>query len=449
MSSEGESADSNSSMPGSGNGVNCNVSWRQFVLVGYFSKANLQFWAYLTPGQMYRRALHDFLLVFPQNPDVSWHWEAGIDLGTAEEIMWYVFVETVLLVERFELTAENVTGGHMRKLIERIKDLKEWKFNINFLKADLDFMVAGFLLELKNAVASYKALQRAQARVGSGVASCLDAAVRRSMERDIYTLTGSVTTSGLLSYRMQCSKMRNARKMLARDNDITLNVLYCGICHSDLHSIKNEWNNALYPMEPGHEIVGIVTEVWSNVTKFKVGDKAGVGCMVGSCRSCDSCAQDVENYCSKIMFTYNFDYYDGTRTYGGYSNKFVVDEHFGVNVPDNMPLDAAVPLLCAGITVYSPMKYFGLSKPGMHLGVIGLGGLGHVAVKFAKAFGMKVTVISTSITKKEESIDRLGADVFLVSRDLDQMQAAMGTLDGIINSLCPAFTPAIDMSAKE
>ncbi|PIA51951.1 hypothetical protein AQUCO_01000075v1 [Aquilegia coerulea] len=235
-------------------------------------------------------------------------------------------------------------------------------------------------------------------------------------------------TSGVLS-------PFNFSRRVNGDNDITLDVLYCGICHSDLHSIKNEWNNAVYPMVPGHEIVGIVTEVGSNVTKFKVGDKVGVGCMVGSCHSCDSCAQDLENYCSKIMLTYNFEYYDGTRTYGGYSNKFVVNEHFGVNVPDNIPLDAAAPLLCAGITVYSPMKYFGLSKPGMHLGVVGLGGLGHVAVKFAKAFGMKVTVISTSIRKKEEAIDRLGADVFLVSRDPDQMQAAMGTLDGIINTV--------------
>ncbi|PIA39277.1 hypothetical protein AQUCO_02600015v1 [Aquilegia coerulea] len=185
-----------------------------------------------------------------------------------------------------------------------------------------------------------------------------------------------------------------------------------------------------------HEIVGIVTEVGSKVTKFKVGDKAGVGCMVGSCRSCDNCAQDLENYCAnQAILTYNGEYYDGTRTYGGYSNKLVVDEHFGINFPDNIPLDGAAPLLCAGITVYSPMKYYGLSKPGMHLGVVGLGGLGHVAVKFAKAFGLKVTVISTSISKKEEAIDRLGADNFLVSRDPDQMQAAVGTLDGIIDTV--------------
>ncbi|KAF5203760.1 Cinnamyl alcohol dehydrogenase [Thalictrum thalictroides] len=235
-------------------------------------------------------------------------------------------------------------------------------------------------------------------------------------------------TSGVLS-------PFNFSRRVNGDNDITLEVHYCGICHSDLHAIKNEWGNSVYPMVPGHEIVGVVTEVGSNVTKFKVGDKAGVGCIVGSCRSCDRCTQDMEIFCSNTaILTYNCEYYDGTRTYGGYSNKFVVDEHFGIQFPDNIPLDATAPLLCAGITVYSPMKYYGLSQPGMHLGVVGLGGLGHVAVKFAKAFGMKVTVISTSISKKEEAIDRLGADDFLVSRDPDQMQAAVGTLDGIIDT---------------
>nr|QSL78022.1 Alcohol dehydrogenase like, zinc-type 2 cytoplasmic [Nigella sativa] len=222
------------------------------------------------------------------------------------------------------------------------------------------------------------------------------------------------------------------------DNDITLEVLYCGICHSDLHSIKNDFGMAIYPMVPGHEIVGIVTQVGSNVKKFKVGDKAGVGCLVGSCRSCHSCAQDLENYCPKLIPTYGFIDKDGTPTYGGYSNMLVVDEHFGVNFPDNLPLDAAAPLLCAGITMYSPMKYFGLCTPGMHLGIVGLGGLGHVGVKFAKAMGMKVTVISTSISKKKEAIEQLGADEFLISKDPEQMQAATGTLDGIIDTVSAA-----------
>lgn len=171
-----------------------------------------------------------------------------------------------------------------------------------------------------------------------------------------------------------------------------------------------------------HEIVGEVTKVGQNVTKFKVGDKAGVGCMVGSCRSCKNCQQDLENYCPKMVWTYNQQYFDGSRTFGGFSDKIVVDEHFAVRFPLDFALDGAAPLLCAGITVYSPMKYFGLAEAGMHLGVVGLGGLGHVAVKFAKAMGSKVTVISTSPSKKNEAVEKLGADEFLVSHDQDQLE---------------------------
>ncbi|KAA8531465.1 hypothetical protein F0562_006182 [Nyssa sinensis] len=184
-----------------------------------------------------------------------------------------------------------------------------------------------------------------------------------------------------------------------------------------------------------HEIAGVVTEVGSKVQKFKVGDKVGVGCLVGACHSCDNCDHDLENYCHKAIFTYNMTYNDGTPTYGGYSNIMVADEHYVVRIPDNLPLDAAAPLLCAGITTYSPLKYFGLDKPGLHVGVVGLGGLGHVAVKFAKAFGAKVTVISTSPNKKNEALKHLGADSFLVSRDTDQIQAAASTMDGIIDTV--------------
>ncbi|WCJ30895.1 cinnamyl-alcohol dehydrogenase [Euphorbia peplus] len=219
------------------------------------------------------------------------------------------------------------------------------------------------------------------------------------------------------------------------DKDVSFKVLYCGMCHSDLHMVKNEWGASIYPLVPGHEIVGVVTEVGSNVEKFKVGDKVGVGCMVGSCRSCEQCNNNVENYCPQMILTYASKYYDGTVTYGGYSDIMVADEHFIVSIPDNMPLDAAAPLLCAGITVYSPLKYYGLDKSGMHLGVVGLGGLGHVAVKFAKTMGLKVTVISTSPNKKEEAIEKLGADLFLVSRDQDQMKEAVGTMDGIIDTV--------------
>ena len=170
-----------------------------------------------------------------------------------------------------------------------------------------------------------------------------------------------------------------------------------------------------------HEVAGLVTEVGKNVQKFKVGDKVGVGCMVGSCHSCESCSEDLENYCPKMILTYNAKYVDGTITYGGYSDSMVVDEQFAIRIPDNLPLDAAAPLLCAGITVYSPLKYYGLDKPGLHIGVVGLGGLGHMAVKFAKALGVKVTVISTSPGKKKEAIENMGADSFVVSREQDEM----------------------------
>lgn len=168
--------------------------------------------------------------------------------------------------------------------------------------------------------------------------------------------------------------------------------------------------------------MGIVTELGSKVEKFKIGDKAGVGCFVGACHSCDDCNNDLENYCPKKIYTYGATYYDGSSTQGGYSDVMVAEERYVIHFPENLPLDGGAPLLCAGITLYSPLKYFGLSKPGMHIGVVGLGGLGHIAVKFAKAFGVKVTVISTSPGKKEEALESLGADSFVVSHDQDQMQ---------------------------
>ncbi|KAL3527575.1 hypothetical protein ACH5RR_012231 [Cinchona calisaya] len=220
------------------------------------------------------------------------------------------------------------------------------------------------------------------------------------------------------------------------EKDLRFKVLYTGICHSDLHHLKNDWGSSKYPLVPGHEIVGVVTEVGSKVQKFKVGDKVGVGCLIGSCRTCEDCADDLENYCPKKIITYDGPrYYDGTLTFGGYSDHMVVDEHFAIHWPEKLPLDGGAPLLCAGITTYSPLKHFGLDKPGVHIGVVGLGGLGHVAVKFAKAFGAKVTVISTSPSKKEEALKEFGADSFLVSRDAEAMQAAAGTLHGIIDTV--------------
>nr|KYP66366.1 putative mannitol dehydrogenase [Cajanus cajan] len=219
------------------------------------------------------------------------------------------------------------------------------------------------------------------------------------------------------------------------DNDITLHILYSGICHTDLHNVKNDFGISIYPMVPGHEIVGKVTKVGSRVTKFSVGDIAGVGGIVGSCGSCSDCSKGFYVYCPKMILTYSAHYHDGTITQGGYSDKLVVDQNFAVLIPKSLPLDGAAPLLCAGITVYSPMKYFGLAQPGLHLGVVGLGGLGHVAVKFAKAFGMHVTVISTSPSKKVEALGSLGADAFLLSQDPQQLQDAMGTMDGIIDTV--------------
>ncbi|PIA41156.1 hypothetical protein AQUCO_02300153v1 [Aquilegia coerulea] len=219
------------------------------------------------------------------------------------------------------------------------------------------------------------------------------------------------------------------------EDDVTLKVLYCGVCHSDLHCVKNDWGGAKYPLVPGHEFVGVVTKVGSSVKKFKVGDHVGVGVLVGSCTNCENCKQDLENYCPKMILTYGSTYHDGTHTYGGYSDIMVAHQDFVLKFPDNLALDAGAPLLCAGITVYSPMKYYGMTEPGKHLGVVGLGGLGHLAVKMGKAFGLKVTVISTSPKKEKEAIEKLGADSFLVSRDPEKMKAALGTIDYIVDTV--------------
>ncbi|KAJ4914091.1 putative cinnamyl alcohol dehydrogenase 6 [Raphanus sativus] len=219
------------------------------------------------------------------------------------------------------------------------------------------------------------------------------------------------------------------------EEDVRVKVLYCGVCHSDLHCLKNEWHSSIYPLVPGHEIVGEVTEIGRKVSKFNIGDKIGVGCIVDSCRTCESCREDQENYCTKAVATYNGVHYDGTVNYGGYSDHIVVDERYAVKIPHPLPLASAAPLLCAGISMYSPMKYFGLAGPGKHVGIVGLGGLGHIGVRFAKAFGSKVTVVSSTAGKSKDALENFGADGFLVSTDEDQMQGAMGTMDGIIDTV--------------
>uniref|UniRef100_J3MX90 cinnamyl-alcohol dehydrogenase n=1 Tax=Oryza brachyantha TaxID=4533 RepID=J3MX90_ORYBR len=225
------------------------------------------------------------------------------------------------------------------------------------------------------------------------------------------------------------------KRRVQKEDDVTIKVLFCGICHTDLHVIKNEWGNAMYPVVPGHEIVGVVSGVGGGVTKFKAGDMVGVGYFVNSCGSCDSCGEGYDNYCPTSVITSNGTDYDGATTRGGFSDVLVVKQDFVVRVPGTLPPEGAAPLLCAGVTVYSPMVEYGLNAPGKHLGVVGLGGLGHLGVKFGKAFGMKVTVISTSPSKREEALERLGAPAVLPSRGGEEMAAAAATMDGIIDTV--------------
>ncbi|XP_020095443.1 probable cinnamyl alcohol dehydrogenase 6 [Ananas comosus] len=218
-------------------------------------------------------------------------------------------------------------------------------------------------------------------------------------------------------------------------DDVTIKVLYCGMCHTDLHHVRNDWGITMYPVVPGHEITGVITKVGSNVANFKVGDRVGVGCLAASCLECEHCKQSEENYCAQVQFTYNGIFWDGSITYGGYSEMLVADKRFVVRVPDDLPLDVAAPLLCGGITVFSPMKQLNMLEFGKRLGVVGLGGLGHIAVKFGKAFGLHVTVISTSPSKEKEAKERLGADNFIVSTDPEAMRAGSRTLDYIIDTV--------------
>ncbi len=219
------------------------------------------------------------------------------------------------------------------------------------------------------------------------------------------------------------------------DQDIQIEILYCGICHSDLHQARNEWSGVMptvYPCVPGHEIVGRVTKVGSAVTKFKAGDLAAVGCMVDSDRTCKECQAGLEQFCRNFTLTYNFpDKHLGGVTYGGYSDSIVVDQRFVLHVPSNLNLAGVAPLLCAGITTYSPMRHWGVTK-GKKVGVVGLGGLGHMGVKFAHALGAHVVVFTTSVNKKDDAL-RLGADEVVVSRNNDEMQKHAGSFDFILD----------------
>lgn len=218
-------------------------------------------------------------------------------------------------------------------------------------------------------------------------------------------------------------------------NDVLIEILYCGVCHSDIHQVRNEWDNSIYPMVPGHEIVGRVTRVGPEVTKFKEGDLGGVGCFVDSCRTCDNCKAGLEQYCEgHVVMTYNGTEKDEkTPTYGGYSSQIVIDENYTYKISPDLPLANVAPLLCAGITTYSPLRHFKV-KEGQKVGIVGLGGLGHMGVKFAVSMGAEVTVFSTSQSKEKDARE-LGAHHFVVTRDPKNMEPLAKKFDFILDTV--------------
>ncbi|MBY0357855.1 MAG: NAD(P)-dependent alcohol dehydrogenase [Candidatus Obscuribacterales bacterium] len=226
-------------------------------------------------------------------------------------------------------------------------------------------------------------------------------------------------------------------------HDVLINIKFCGVCHSDVHQARDEWANSKFPMVPGHEIAGVVEKVGEKVTRFKAGDHVGVGCMVDSCSSCGSCKEGLEQYCEKRpVLTYNdIELDETTPTYGGYSERVTVSERFVVRIPDNIPLDKAAPLLCAGITTYSPLVHWN-AGPGKSVAVAGLGGLGHMAVKLANAMGAKVTVISRSNSKKADA-EKMGAKGYIATAEAGAVEKAQEQFDLIINTV----SSAADMNA--
>ena len=223
-----------------------------------------------------------------------------------------------------------------------------------------------------------------------------------------------------------------------REHDVVIDIKYCGICHSDIHQARNEWSEyqpeCIFPMVPGHEIAGVVEAIGRKVTKFKVGDKVGVGCFVDSCRTCPECKQGLEQYCTVgTIWTYNARDKEGAPTYGGYSERIVVDENYVLRMPDNLPLEACAPLLCAGITLYSPLKHWH-AGPGKRVAIVGLGGLGHIGVKLAHALGAEVTVLSQSL-KKQADAKRLGANHYYATSDPATFTKLGGAFDLILNTV--------------
>ncbi|PKU77512.1 probable cinnamyl alcohol dehydrogenase 1 [Dendrobium catenatum] len=249
----------------------------------------------------------------------------------------------------------------------------------------------------------------------------------KSESRDCFGWAARDTSGVLSPYKF------NRRAL--QDGDVSLRITHCGVCYADVVWTRNLLNNSIYPVVPGHEIVGVVTAISTGVAHFKVGDIVGVGTYINSCRTCEYCNSDKENKCAKgATSTFNGIDTDGTITKGGYSSYIVVHQRYCFKIPDGYPPELAAPLLCAGITVYAPMIHHNMNQPGKSLGVIGLGGLGHMAVKYGKAFGLKVVVFSTSTYKMEEALEILGADEFVLSSDEQQMQAFSNSLDFIIDT---------------
>lgn len=256
------------------------------------------------------------------------------------------------------------------------------------------------------------------------------------------TPSKQVNAYGTQAADAQLAQLQIARRTI-KPHDVTIEILYCGVCHSDLHTARNEWHGTVYPCVPGHEIVGRVVETGPMVTKFKTGDLAAVGCLVDSCRECEHCTEGLEQYCTQDkVFTYNSpDKYLGVTTYGGYSESIVVDENYVLHVPANLDLAAAAPLLCAGITTYSPLKHWNIGE-GHKVGIVGIGGLGHMGVKLAKAMGAEVIVFTTSPDKAADA-KRLGADDVVFSKDEEQMKRYAGKLHFVLD--CVSASHDINM----
>ncbi|MEU1629006.1 NAD(P)-dependent alcohol dehydrogenase [Streptomyces sp. NPDC020096] len=246
-------------------------------------------------------------------------------------------------------------------------------------------------------------------------------------------------TTTVTAYAAPAAKAPLERTTIPRrpvgEHDVLIEIKFAGICHSDIHQARDEWGGASFPMVPGHEIAGIVAEVGSGVTKYAVGDRVGVGCFVDSCRECDNCRAGEEQYCTGggMIGTYNATGKDGEPTYGGYSTHIVVDENYVLRIPDGLSLDVAAPLLCAGVTLYSPLRHWN-AGPGKKVAILGMGGLGHMGVKIAHALGAEVTVLSQSLRKKDDGL-RLGADHFHATSDPKTFEELAGTFDLIVNTV--------------